>query len=335
MTEPFALPPIRDPVLVVGGYGYRNVGDEAMLAGLLRILDGRRVTVLSRAPIETSAMHGVRTVPLWQAPTQLRTHATLLIGGGALFGPDMGRLGRALPMYGRFARLAGRRLVAAGISIERGMPPVRERLARILLSGADWVQVRDQRSSEVLDAWGVGSALGADLSAALVPSRPAVGRGLLQAAGVNPHKPVVGLAVTAVNGPVGRQVGQAVIGLARRSSGVELCLIPMSQHPFVATHNDLIFCRSLQAAAPSLRILEGFHPPAAILSVFQSLSAAVCMRYHSFVFAERFGIPFVGYTYAPKVTAWLEERALTPSEPTANLLAAEIDRLLAARSLAS
>ena len=59
------------------------------------------------------------------------------------------------------------------------------------------------------------------------------------------------------------------------------------------------------------------------------------MRYHSFVFAERFAIPFIGYAYSPKVTAWLEERAIRSSVPSANILAAEIDRLLVARSLAS
>ena len=35
---------LRDPVLIVGGYGYRNVGDEAILAGQLRRLAGHRVT---------------------------------------------------------------------------------------------------------------------------------------------------------------------------------------------------------------------------------------------------------------------------------------------------
>ena len=150
MTEPLNLPPLRDPVLVVGGYGYRNVGDEAMLAGLLRILEGRRVTVLSRTPAETSATHGVRAVPLWQAPTQLRTHATVLTGGGALFGRDMGRLGRALPMYGRLARLMGRRVVVAGVSIERDTPAVQQRHARALLGSADWVQVRDRSSAKLL-----------------------------------------------------------------------------------------------------------------------------------------------------------------------------------------
>ena len=335
MTASLGLAPLRDPVLIVGGYGYRNVGDEAMLAGLLRILEGRRVTVLSRAPAETSATHGVLTAALWQAPTQLRTHATVLIGGGALFGRDMGHLGRALPMYAKFARSAGRRLVVVGVSIEKDMPAVRQRLARALFRSADWVQVRDQSSADLLDAWGVASSVGADLSAAVHPSRPAVGRALLQGAGVNVHKPVIGLALTGVNAALGRQVGQAVIGLARQSRGVELCLLPMSQHPFVAAHNDLLFCRSLQAAAPNLKVLEGFHPPAAVLSVFESLSAAVCMRYHSFVFAERFAIPFIGYAYSPKVNAWLEERGIRSSMPSANILAAEIDRLLAVRSIAS
>ena len=48
---------------MVGAYGYRNVGDEAILAGLLTTLGGRRVTVVSRSPAETSALHGVPAIP--------------------------------------------------------------------------------------------------------------------------------------------------------------------------------------------------------------------------------------------------------------------------------
>src|SRR5207247_2451329 len=71
------------PILVLGGYGYRNVGDEAMLAGLLReIGTDRRVTVVSRLPAETAALHGVRSIPISQSVQALRGHRSLIIGGG-------------------------------------------------------------------------------------------------------------------------------------------------------------------------------------------------------------------------------------------------------------
>ena len=98
--QPSTLAHLADPILVLGGYGYRNAGDEAILASILRSLDGRRVTVLSRTPAETTAMHGVRSLPVTAAARALASHRTVLIGGGGLFGRDMGSLGRLLPAYG-------------------------------------------------------------------------------------------------------------------------------------------------------------------------------------------------------------------------------------------
>ena len=47
-----------DRVLVLGGYGVKNVGDEAILAGLLSTLPPHvHVRVVSRAPRETAKMH--------------------------------------------------------------------------------------------------------------------------------------------------------------------------------------------------------------------------------------------------------------------------------------
>ena len=55
---------LADPVLVVGAYGYGNVGDEAVLAGLLAKLGDRSVTVVSRDPESTTRLHGVPSVGL-------------------------------------------------------------------------------------------------------------------------------------------------------------------------------------------------------------------------------------------------------------------------------
>ena len=92
--QPQAATRLPEPILVVGGYGYRNVGDEAILASLLRTLQGRHVTVISRLPAETAAMHEVRAVPITAAAGELLSHRTLVIGGGGLFGADMGLVGR-------------------------------------------------------------------------------------------------------------------------------------------------------------------------------------------------------------------------------------------------
>ena len=326
---------LREPILVIGASGYRNVGDEAILAGLLTTLGGKRVTVASRSPAETSALHGVPAIPLSGAIRALVRHRTVLIGGGGIFGRDMGRIGRMLPLFGLLARALGRRLVVDGVGVDAGLTGVHRFLVRSLLRVADQVTVRDEASARLLRGWGIASMVGADLSARMAPANTRIGRGLLRAAGVDDRRPVIGLCLTAVNDELTPAVVSAVADVMQRQPEWQFCFIPMSQHPFVERHNDLLLARSLQATSPQLRIVEGFAPPAAVLSLFGALDAVVAMRYHAYLFAERAGVPLVPIAYADKSLAWLGERRLRAIEPTGSALSRALTRSLPARSEAS
>lgn len=322
------------PALIVGGYGYRNVGDEAMLAGLLELVDRRRVTVLSRTPAETRAMHGVRTVSAGRAISALRTHRTVLIGGGALFSADMGALGRLLPLYGLFARSLGREVLLEGVSFDTqagGAHPGRIHgwATRRLAVSATRVGVRDDRSAELLSEWGVQAQVGPDLSADVVPRSLRVGTELLRHAGVKPGRPVVGLCLTDVNAGLGSAMASAIVEVVQALPEFEFCFIPLSQHPFVGAHNDLLMAQRIQRAAPRLRILDGSHHPADILAVFSRLSAVVGMRYHSLLFADRCNVPLVPVAYAPKCRAWLAERGLAGTRPAAGAISAALQDVVA------
>jgi polysaccharide pyruvyl transferase WcaK-like protein len=318
---------LPEPILVVGGYGYRNVGDEAILASLLRTLEGRRVTVVSRMPAETTAMHRVRAVPIAAAIPELRHHRTLLIGGGGLFGADMGLVGRFLPAYGLAASALGMTVALHGVGIDPRLPGTTAIALRHLARRAAQVLVRDRQSAEMLRAWGVDAAVGPDLSAWLPAAPAAIGTALLRSGGLDPRRPIVGLSLTAVNPEVSRAASEAVAEAMDVFPELQFCFIPMSQHPFVPRHNDLVLARQLQARQPRLRVLEGTPHPSQVLSVFGHLAAAVCMRYHSLLFAARAGVPIIPITYADKCKTWLAERGEVSVEPTA---AALVDRIRSA-----
>jgi polysaccharide pyruvyl transferase WcaK-like protein len=324
-----------EPILVVGAYGYRNTGDEAILAGLLNTLAGRQVTVVSRSPAETSALHGVAATGLQEAIPSLRRHRTVLIGGGGLFGRDMGCVGRLLPLYGLLAASLGRMLLVDGVGVDAGMTGPHRLLVRRLLLAADLVTVRDQASARLLGEWGIAHLVAEDLSARMPPASTRSGRGLLRAAGVVEGRPVIGLCLTAVNDALTPAVAEAAADLMRHHPEWQFCFIPMSQHPFVDRHNDLLLARSLRETSPQLKIVEGLHHPAALLSLFAALDAVVAMRYHGLLFAERAGIPLIPIVYADKGLAWLEERGLRPVEPTGRALSRALASSLPAQSRAS
>jgi polysaccharide pyruvyl transferase WcaK-like protein len=326
---------LREPILVVGGYGYRNIGDEAILAGLLTTLGGRRVTVVSRSPAETAAEHGVAAISLVQAIPALRRHRTVLIGGGGLFGRDMGRIGRLLPLFGLLARALGRRLVVDGVGIDAGMTGPNRFLVASLLRAADRVTVRDEASARLLRGWGIEPLVAEDLSTRMAPAPARTGRALLRAAGVDERRPVIGLCLTAVNEALTPALMATIPDLIERHPEWQFCCIPMCQHPFVDRHNDLLLARSLQAGNPRLKVVEGAQHPAAVLALFGALDAVVAMRYHAYLFAERAGVPLVPMAYADKSLAWLHERGLAAVAPTGEALSGALAASLPARSKAS
>jgi polysaccharide pyruvyl transferase WcaK-like protein len=301
------------PILVLGGYGYRNVGDEAMLAGLLRqIGPDRRVSVVSRTPAETAALHGVKAIQLWRSVAALRSHRSLIIGGGGLFGRDMGALGRLVPLYGLLASALGVKVALHGVGVDREMRPIAASLLRRLGKRAVDVTVRDRESAQVLAEWGIGANVAPDLSAGVEPAPARRGSELLRRAGIDPKRPVVGLALTAMREHQTAALEAAVAHCIDALPEVQFCLIPMSQHPFVPAHNDLVLARRLQRSSPRLAVLEGSLSPGEVMAVFGRLTAAVCMRYHSLVFAERAATPIIPVPYAPKCIAWIDEHGLQP-----------------------
>jgi polysaccharide pyruvyl transferase WcaK-like protein len=315
-----ALPPLPGPILVVGAYGYRNAGDEAILAGILRLLDGTQVTVVSRRPAETTALHGVPAVGIAGAVAALARHRSVLIGGGGLFGSDLGRLGRLVAPFGLAAAAAHRTVAIAGVGVDAELPGLTAVALQHLAPRLAACTVRDASSAAVLKTIGVDASIGDDLSTALVPAPESVGPALLADAGLDPVRPTVGLCLTALGpGDPAQRLATAVTAVRQLIEDfpqLQFCFVPMSQHPYVAAHDDLRFGRQLRTAAPRLAILGGVHHPARLLALFGRFAAVVGMRYHSLLFAERVGVPLVAVPYAEKCRSWLAERRLEPTPLT-------------------
>jgi polysaccharide pyruvyl transferase WcaK-like protein len=326
---------LPEPILVLGAYGYRNVGDEAILAGLLDAIGPkRRVSVISRSPAETTALHGVRAVPLWRALPELARHRSLVIGGGGLFGADLGRYGRLVPLYGLLAALAGRPVAIHGVGVDAELPFVARRLVARLAARCVELSVRDARSAERLGVDPGHVAIEPDLSARVKASPPATAHALLRAAGLSPSRPIVGLCLTAVNEDLVVPTLQAVADAMRRLPGVQFCFVPMSQHPFVPSHNDLILARRLRTIESRLAIVDGLSAPSEVLSLFGSFVAVVCMRYHSLLFAARAGVPILALPYAAKCHTWLADNGLQPAGLGDEELATRLETILAEQAAA-
>jgi polysaccharide pyruvyl transferase WcaK-like protein len=324
-----AIERLPEPILVVGAYGYGNVGDESILAGLLARIGGRPVTVVSRDPASTAALHGVTSVGIRGAGPALRRHRSVIIGGGGLFGRDMGAVGRLLPAFGLGAVALGRSVLVEGVDVDAALSPSARLLVPRLMRRVAHVTVRDRRSVALLRAWGVRADLAPDLSAWMPTAPPPAGRALLRGAGVDTRWPVVGLALTGVHDAVADAALATMAGAMDELPEVQFCFLPMSRHPRVPSHDDLAFGRRLAALRPRLAVVEEAAHPAVVLSAFSQLSAVVAMRYHAMLFAERAGVPLVPVVYAEKNLRWLEERGLAPLSPSLAPVVAALRNALA------
>ena len=293
------------------------------------------MTVVSRDPRATAALHDVRSIGVAAAPLALAGHRSLVIGGGGLFGRHMGRLGRLLPAFGSLASV-GRRVIVTGIGLDHDLPPSSRHAVAGLLRRADSVTVRDLESCRIAAAWGVPAVVAPDLSAHMAGSSPEVGTRLLREAGVQPGRAVVGLALTDVERGLTDAVLRATDAAMTQLSDVDFCFIPMSRHPSVGHHDDRQLAERLRALQPRLSVLDAEHP-ADVLSACGRLSAAVVMRYHGLLFAERGDVPIVPIPYAEKCEHWLAERGIPAVAPAGHALVAAISAALATpvRSLAS
>lgn len=335
VTRRWPFPELREGarVLVIAAAGTANTGDDAMLAGLLRRLgDGVRPVVTSRDPDATRRVFDVDAIPPWRAALAAATADAVVIGGGALFSAHMGARGRLIPAVALAAQSARKPVALVGVSIDASTPRTVAPLLRALARRAGFIGVRDAASVALFEAMGARAVIEPDLSAWMETAPPAAAERFLREAGVDPRRLAVALCLTATDPPIAAAIAHMLPQVARALPRVQFCVIPMSEHASVPSHNDRRFAEALREQMPGLAIARRPERPVEALALLGAFDAAVCMRFHSLVFAERARVPIVAVPYAPKCDAWCDEHGIAPTPPTAKRLTAAIAAALGARA---
>lgn len=300
-------------VLVSGYYGFGNVGDEAVLAGLLVGLRGRAILplVLSGDPAGTRALHGVPSAHrsrdlLWAL---LRSDA-LVSGGGGLLQDATSR--RSLSYYlgvVRLARVLGKPVVVYGQSVGPLTRAGRRRVAAALRGLP--LAVRDRQSQGLLAELGLASTLVAD--PALLLPRPAARNAARRPAQARP--------VLLIPRAGHDDLNQALLDAGRRirAGGRSLAVLGLHEHqdgPAVARLAGALEVEPWRATTPQ-----------EALGQVAGAGYVVSVRLHGLIFAAVCGIGFAGLVYDPKVAGFLDEArapAFTRPVDAARLAAAAL-----------
>ncbi len=149
---------------VVSGYiGFDNFGDEAIarvLTERLKKNGAEKITLISSNPERTKKLHGVDSCGMLNFFASLKDADVLISGGGSLL-QDVTSL-KSLVYYLGVIFTA----FALGKKVEifaQGIGPINSKLGqfftKIALKGATKISVRDKKSQELLESWGIKSEL--------------------------------------------------------------------------------------------------------------------------------------------------------------------------------
>jgi polysaccharide pyruvyl transferase CsaB len=313
-------------VLLSGYYGYGNLGDEALLSGIVTGLKkyGHSVSVLSGNPDYTKQLHNVNAVSRYKGlPLALLQHDAIISGGGGLLQDKTSS--RSLQYYLgvlSLAKLFRKKAIVYGQSVGPLSEGGKKAVASTLKGVA--VAVRDEMSQGVLLELGIASELVADGALLLEP--PVVNlQETKTASAFATLTPLEGGAVptfTSTSSPANTARGVLLFPRAGyptiTKALTNLAGTLVSQGHSVAgvsvqPNEDRKDLESIRAAVPSFNILQA-NSPEELVGIIAGSSYVVSGRLHGLILAAVAGVNFCGLEYDPKVAAFLAE-AGAPSFP--------------------
>lgn len=155
-------------VVLSGYYGFDNFGDEAILSVLIEHLKsiGADITVISQNPQKTGYTYQVNAVKnfnLLQLLFAIKNSDVLISGGGSLL-QDVTSLKSLI--YYSFVIFLAQLFNKEVIIFAQGIGPLQrdlsQKIVKNLLSKCNLVTVRDIKSAELLNSWGIKARLVSD-----------------------------------------------------------------------------------------------------------------------------------------------------------------------------
>lgn len=308
-------------IVISGYYGFKNLGDEAVLLGIKTLLEQidseLEITVLSAAPKETSKLYNLNSVSrtsLIQILNVLAEADLFISGGGSLLQDTTGSL--SVPYYlglAWLAKLQGNKTVYYA----QGAGPLTkkwsQKLTSITLNRFDFLGVRDQGSENLLKEIGVKKELQitVDPVFALTDSLKTTRKKIK-------GKIEIGVSVRPWKTDYIKELALALNNFAV-DKNCKFVILPMHKGSDEQKSLEL----QKQLTAPSeIRNLSA--EPKQALKEFAQFDLFVGVRLHSLIFALLNKIPLLALSYDPKIEGLMSELDYLPVFKLENLEAEKI-----------
>lgn len=332
--------PNRWRIGISGSYGGLNLGDEAILQGILSQLRASvqaEITIFSRDPEDTLRRHRVeRAVPVRslsrdEARNEIERLDLLILGGGGILYNGEAEL------YLREVALANTANVPVVVyAISAG--PLNSRTARkevaAHLKSVQRITVRDRQARKLLEEVGVDQEIRVTADPALLIEPEPLPDNVLTREALDSEHKLVGMSV--------REPGMAAPDidvehyhalLANAADfmvaryNAQVVFVPLERKHMDMQQSHAVVAR--MTSAQHATVLKGDYSPGQLLNLIGRFEFTVGMRLHFLIFSALQAVPFVALPYASKVGGFIEdlEMEMPPLDHvTTGHLVAHIDR---------
>ena len=319
-------------IVISGYYGFNNLGDEAVLAGISSLLKEKRedlkITVLSAEPEQTAGRYDLNAVSrtsLIQILAALAEADLFISGGGSLLQDVTGSF--SVPYYlglAWLARLQGTKTVYYA----QGAGPLAKKWSQLLtafsLNRFELLGVRDQGSQNLLKEIGVKKEIELTVDPVFALYDP-LNNLKQQIKG----KIEVGISVRPWSVDY---ISKLAAALNQFAEGKKIKFIIFPMHQGSDEESSLELKKKLKAEA---EIFDLPPVPGEALKAFSQLDLFVGVRLHSLIFALLNQIPLLALSYDPKIEGLMSELDYLPliklEDLKADQAAAELENIFAER----
>ncbi len=293
-------------IVVSGYYGHKNSGDDALLSAIISdikdIDNSVRFTVLSKSPKETKEIYGVDAIYRFnflKVHKIIKNSRLLISGGGSLI--QDATSSRSLLYYLNIIKMALNNNIKTFV-YANGVGPVNKQknksLTKKFLNRVNLITLREKHSKDVLNELGVTKPdiyVTSDPAISIVPSPKERVKEIF----ANENIPEGNYAVISLRNWKTNAYKDSIIQLSeyiKKTYSLNCVFVPMQPK------KDLAICTECSQNGYVLKNSYSFKD---IMSIAAHSNLVIGMRLHMLMFGANAGIPVIGLSYDPKISAYL------------------------------
>jgi polysaccharide pyruvyl transferase CsaB len=309
--------PRQYDAILSGYYGFKNIGDDALLQAIIENLKMYRsdlnLTVLSSDPAEVKKkfrMNSINRVNICKIIRTMKKAKVFIYGGGTLIQESTST--RSLYYY-LFMIWIARKLGLNVMLYANGIEPIKKYINRIvtrrIMNGVDLITLREKESLQELKKLRITAPeieVTADAAIGIEPESAERVNDILRQEGIPDSALLIGFSARKWVGFKRDEERNAISVLAKLADfvvekyGAVPVLIPMQ------AQDKAILADIARSMKHRGYIINGTYNVAEVLGLTGRMSLVIGMRLHSLVFSAAMGVPVIGLGYEPKVRSFLK-----------------------------